>query len=468
MDAPYPIAQNKIMDSNTSKETHFEKFLLQIQERSDNLMNYFLAGYFVIGLVLATYYDTWLIAIGVGGLSLIAYYSTKYFLRNSNQYQYVLSTVFGIFMAQFIYQMHGMFEMHFFAFIGSAILITYQNWKLQIPLALVVIIHHASFGYLQYIGYSEIYFTQLDYMTLETFIIHGILATGVFALCGLWAYNFKKYSNVHIRQSFKIGQLQEEDRQKDAMISERKLAESKLLHLLDITNDQNQQLQNFAYIVSHNIRSHSANINGLVNIFNQVPDVEKTRLHDMLLKSSEKLEETIENLNNIITIQNDSRKQQSNVNLKHEIDKSCNAINSMIFQANATIINNVTNDMAVAANPSYLESILLNLLTNAIKYKSPERNPTVIFDARKSGNYLVLSIQDNGIGIDLEKHGKAIFGMYKTFHQNKDAKGFGLYLTKNQVESMGGKIEVESTPGKGSIFKVYLLNETALTDEKEN
>src|ERR1043166_4676598 len=104
--------------------------------------------------------------------------------------------------------MHGMFEMHFFAFIGSAILITYQNWKLQIPMAVLVLVHHGSFGYLQYIGYDQIYFTQLDYMTLQTFIIHGILATAVFFLAGFWAYNIKKINTMQIMQSLEIGELQ--------------------------------------------------------------------------------------------------------------------------------------------------------------------------------------------------------------------------------------------------------------------
>ncbi len=90
-------------------------------------MNYFVPGHFLVGLALATFYDTWFIAFGVGGLCLIAYYSVKLLLPQSTLYQYVLSVVLGIFMAQFIYQMHGLFEMHFFAFIGSAILITYQN-----------------------------------------------------------------------------------------------------------------------------------------------------------------------------------------------------------------------------------------------------------------------------------------------------------------------------------------------------
>src|ERR1700733_4267757 len=119
----------------TNRPMH-SAFLAQIKLKSDNLMNYFLIGFYISGLLLAFFYDTWLVAIGVGSLSLLAYLSTKLLLPGANAYQYILSTVFGIFMAQFIYQMHGLFEMHFIAFIGSAILVTYQNWKLQIPLAL--------------------------------------------------------------------------------------------------------------------------------------------------------------------------------------------------------------------------------------------------------------------------------------------------------------------------------------------
>jgi PAS domain S-box-containing protein len=128
-------------------------------------------------------------------------------------------------MAQFIYQMHGMFEMHFFAFIGSAILIAYQDWKLQIPITLFVVVHHAAFAYLQFMGFEEVYFTQLEYMNMQTFAIHAVLAGIVFSLCGLWAYNFKKSSLSQVRQSFKIGRLQEKDKQKEALLMERKLAE---------------------------------------------------------------------------------------------------------------------------------------------------------------------------------------------------------------------------------------------------
>ena len=165
---------------------------MQLKKRSDKLMDFFLAGYFIIGLLLAFYYDTWLIATGVGGLSLIAYYSIKLILPSSDLYQYVLAAVIGIFMAQFIYQMHGMPEMHFFAFIGSIILIAFRNWKLQIPLAIVVIAHHLVFAYLQVTGFDKIYFGRLEHISLQAYLIHIILTMAIFSLCGAWAHRFKK------------------------------------------------------------------------------------------------------------------------------------------------------------------------------------------------------------------------------------------------------------------------------------
>lgn len=199
--------------------THIDAFLKQIKSKSDTTVNYFLLAFYLCGFLLAAFYDTWEVAIGVGSLSLAAFYITKLLLKESDAYQYVLSVVVGIFMAQYIYQMHGMFEMHFVAFIGSAILITYQNWKLQVPLALVVLIHHALFAYLQYAGYEDVYFTQLDFMDIRTFAIHGILATVIFFISGLWAHHFKKYSARHIEQTFEMGRLQEEKLQRETLIA---------------------------------------------------------------------------------------------------------------------------------------------------------------------------------------------------------------------------------------------------------
>jgi hypothetical protein len=196
----------------------FQKdFMDRSRKRSDQLIETFLALYFLTGLGLAIVYDTWLIAIVSGGACLLAYFLAKKLFPGSNVYHYVASVALGIFMAQFIYQMHGLFEMHFFAFIGSALMITYQNWKAQIPIALVVVLHHAIFGYLQFQSYADhaentVYFTQLDYMDLNTFIIHGILATVVFFICGLWAYEMNKRTMETIENSkniFSVAQANE-------------------------------------------------------------------------------------------------------------------------------------------------------------------------------------------------------------------------------------------------------------------
>jgi PAS domain S-box-containing protein len=212
MAASYLIAINDYLSMyNQNSLSHQPNaLLLGVKERSDRIMNYFLVAYFMAGVFWATFYSTWLIAFGVGGICLIAYYSTKLFLPGSTLYQYVLSAVFGLFMTQFIYQMHGMFEMHFFAFIGCIAMITYQNWKLQIPILVVIIIHHALFSYLQNAGMAGIYFTQLSYFDLRTFVIHVFLAAVISFICALWAFQLKKYNELQVGQSIQMAEMQKE------------------------------------------------------------------------------------------------------------------------------------------------------------------------------------------------------------------------------------------------------------------
>jgi signal transduction histidine kinase len=198
-------------DQLSAKTQHLQSLLQQHKKSSDRTIHYFLGSYFVFGLCLAFFYDTWLIAFGIGGLALIAFYSARLLLPDSNTYQYVLSVVLGIFMAQFIYQMHGMFEMHFVAFISSAVLIIYQNWRLQIPLTILVIVHHAIFGYLQFSGAKDVFFTTMPYMDVETFVMHILLAAIVFFIGGLWAYQLNKYKIASIEQTFQLGVLLEKE-----------------------------------------------------------------------------------------------------------------------------------------------------------------------------------------------------------------------------------------------------------------
>ncbi len=240
-------------------------------------------------------------------------------------------------------------------------------------------------------------------------------------------------------------------------ITERIKTEKSLNKLLHTTNAQNERLLNFAYIVSHNIRSHSANMEGILEIIGIEKNEErKLKLYSMLQKSVFKLNQTIANLNDIVNIQTDANEHIAVLNIRQEVIKCCNVIGVLLSKTNAIIHNNVPEDLEINCIGPYMESIMLNLVTNAIKYRSPERLPVVIINAHTNYKGIVITIEDNGLGIDLERYRNKLFGMNKTFHGNEDARGLGLYITKNQVESMGGRIEVESKLNVGTKFSVYL------------
>ncbi len=238
-------------------------------------------------------------------------------------------------------------------------------------------------------------------------------------------------------------------------ITERNANEKKLKEMMDVTIQQNTRLQNFAHIVSHNLRSHSGNFAKLLEFIELEEDpAEKKLLLQMLHKASNNLGETVAHLNEIVAVNSNSKKEVS-INLNKAIQEVQHNILGLLHESNVEVINEVDEKLNISAVPAYLESILLNFLTNGIKYKSTDKNAFVKFYASQKGKKVVLSIEDNGLGIDLKKNKDKLFGMYKTFHGNKDAHGVGLYITKNQIEAMGGRVDVESETGIGTTFKIY-------------
>jgi PAS domain S-box-containing protein len=242
-----------------------------------------------------------------------------------------------------------------------------------------------------------------------------------------------------------------------ANVSEIKKSDLSLQKLLVVVKAQNERLQNFAYIVSHNIRSHSANLSGLANVYWNSQDDEASKLvyYNMLKKSADRLDETIENLNEVVSVHSESTLKKDVINLRNEVDKICLSINLLVREKRGIIVNNIPAQTTLKVVPYYLESILLNLLTNSIKYRSLYRDLEININVRESENYMILTVKDNGIGIDLKKFGHKIFGMYKTFNKIENSKGLGLFITKNQIEAIGGKIEVESQLNIGTAFNVY-------------
>ncbi len=241
-----------------------------------------------------------------------------------------------------------------------------------------------------------------------------------------------------------------------ADVSPLKILEKKLIETNAKSNEQNRRLLNFSNIVSHNLKSYAGNMSSILDLYTlSNTESKKNQMINFLREISNGFTSTVNDLNKISSIQNDEEIHLEKVHLYDYVQKAQQILHIQIESLEIRIKNNVDMDVEVLINPAYMESIVLNLLSNAIKYKHPDREANIEIYNFFEGNKLGMAIKDNGLGINLEKHGSSIFGMYKTFHSNKNAQGIGLFITKYQIEKMGGEIQVESEVNVGSTFKIY-------------
>ena len=239
-------------------------------------------------------------------------------------------------------------------------------------------------------------------------------------------------------------------------ITHLKQKEEELRDLINVTSLQNKKLINFAHIVSHNLRSHTANFSMLLDfLVNEKEESEKESILNMLRNASDNLLDTLDNLNEVVAITTDTNIEKTPINLNKNIESVKQNLSAYLKKNNATIINKIPENAEIKVIPAYVESIFMNFITNSVKYKNPDKDPEIKISMSKKDNYSIVSIADNGLGIDLKKYGNKLFGMYKTFHKHKDSRGIGLYITKNQVEAMNGKITVSSEVDKGTTFNIY-------------
>lgn len=239
-------------------------------------------------------------------------------------------------------------------------------------------------------------------------------------------------------------------------ITNKKQSETALNKSFNLVTEQNKRLLNFSYIVSHNLRSHASNIQGISTLIeNAQSDEDRDEMIQLLKKVAGNLNETLFNLNNIVNIQTSIDIVVEPLNLYDYVLKTLATQNAQILAKDATVLNKVDNDIKINYNKAYLESILLNLVSNALRYSHPDRKPVISLACIEENGQMVLRVSDNGIGINLEKYGDKIFGIYQTFNGNSDARGFGLFISKNQIEAMGGRIAVESAENRGTTFKIY-------------
>lgn len=239
-------------------------------------------------------------------------------------------------------------------------------------------------------------------------------------------------------------------------ITEEKKQEKEKEQLIRELTQNNKDLKQFSYITSHNLRAPLSNLTGLLNLMHEIP-VENDELREIIngfSTSTNLLNETINDLVKVVIIKDNPSINKEEVLIKDVFENVFNQLSYLISLHKPILKIELEKVTILNINKAYLESILLNLFTNAIKYRSPKRTLRIFVSSKEIGNQIILVFKDNGIGIDLERNGDKIFGLYQRFHNYSDSKGLGLYLVKSQVESMGGTISVESEVDKGTTFTI--------------
>jgi len=219
--------------------------------------------------------------------------------------------------------------------------------------------------------------------------------------------------------------------------------------------DQNKRLLNFGHIASHNLRSHASNLQMILQVLATTQNEEERKFClDSLEKISGSLSKSISNLNDLMAIETDLNVARIPISFKDVLNGVMGTLAQQIKDSNATIESDFSKCPIIDYVPAYIESILLNLVSNAIKYRSPQRTPHIVLRTFMENGRTTLTVRDNGLGIDLNKHKDMLFRMHQTFHNHPDSRGIGLLITKNQVEAMGGTINVDSEPGIGTTFTI--------------
>lgn len=220
----------------------------------------------------------------------------------------------------------------------------------------------------------------------------------------------------------------------------------------------NKDLDGFVYTASHDLKAPIAYMEGLLNAFTVhecYQDKKSRPLFDMLFVCVNKLKKTIGELTEISKIQKSIEEDISEIAIIEILQEVKYSLAESFEESKAEIDIEIDSSSVIRFSKRNLRNIIYNLLNNAIKYHSPERNPKILVRGEMTDGYYVLMVQDNGLGFKKE-HLEKVFSMFKRFHSHVEGTGIGLYMVKRIVDNADGKIVLESEPEKGSTFKIFL------------
>ncbi|MEP6737549.1 MAG: HAMP domain-containing sensor histidine kinase, partial [Chryseolinea sp.] len=254
------------------------------------------------------------------------------------------------------------------------------------------------------------------------------------------------------------------DEQRKQLFSKNKFLESELIEKnvnLTETNSElikhNNELRQFSYTVSHNLRGPVASLLGLISLIDRTMISQKDQeAFNHLVTAANQLDQIIKDLSKIIDIRHDIFKIRQKIDLESEIAEIEQVLRRDLENHQVEIKSNFTNCSQIYSIKPMVTSILYNLISNAIKYRSPERKLVIQINCHENDDFYLIDIQDNGLGIDLKQNRESMFRLYKRFHFHTEGKGLGLFLVKLQAESLGGTVEVESEINRFTRFMVSL------------
>ncbi len=237
----------------------------------------------------------------------------------------------------------------------------------------------------------------------------------------------------------------------------RKQAEQERFKLTSDLIQHSKNLEQFAHIVSHSLRAPIASILGINNVLKgNVSGQDRIEIQEYLFAAVQQLDEVVKDINDILHLRFDVTESRSEVNLEELVNGIRSSIQNLIQKEQVQIETDFSLIDRTISIKSYMHSIFYNIILNSIKFRKPNDTPVIRIKSEMESGKLKITFKDSGIGIDLNKYGKDVFGLYKRFHPTIEGKGIGLFMVKTQVESLGGCISIKSEKNGGAEFIIEL------------
>jgi len=241
-------------------------------------------------------------------------------------------------------------------------------------------------------------------------------------------------------------------------VTQRKQAEAERAGMLSEIMRRNENLEQFSYIVSHNLRGPVANMMGIARELESggnSPAAEKM-LKEGLSVSASRLDEVIIDLSAVLQLRARTSENMERVSLNGLVSGIRDSIIDLVRAEGAVISTDFSAIDELFSVKSYLYSIFYNLILNSIKYRQADLKPLIEIRSAVEGSRITITFKDNGLGIDLAAKKDQVFGLYKRFHSHVDGKGLGLFMVKTQAEILGGTVSIASQVGRGTEITLRL------------